>query len=107
MGILANLYESRHGPDARSVLSGNLKGVCVINADGPFDPSVEYPAVRIIGNGPGMCRAVPCEAADQGKWLRFGGRYIAVSDSRLSACAERACDGPFYGAVALHDRYEG
>jgi len=37
-----------------------------------------------------------------GKWYMMGGNYGATSDSRFNALIE----GDFYGAVAIHDRYE-
>lgn len=36
----------------------------------------------------------------------FGGCYVATSDSRFSDEVERIVGGRFYGAVALHDRFE-
>lgn len=37
-----------------------------------------------------------------GKWYMMGGNYGATSDSRFNTLVGRG----FYGAVAIHDRYE-
>ncbi len=109
MGIIAEIYEGKYGRDKLSVLPEYVTEVCVVNAEGPFEPSELCPAVRIVpaNGGPGACRAVPVEAADAGKWLMKGYSFIHSSDSRFSECAGKACGtGRFYGAVALHDRFE-
>lgn len=108
MGILATIYNGPAGMDALSVIPRSAKGVCVVNAAGPFEPDAEYPAVRIVATaGPrGCARAVPVEASDAGKWLMKGFSFIASSDSRFQECVETVTGAPFYGAVALHDRHE-
>lgn len=106
MGLIGYIYTSERGLDPLSVLPRNAKRVCITNANGPFDPSDDLPPVKIIaGNLPGTLRCVPVNVPS-GKWLSFGGSYVACADSRFRELCEQLLDAPFYGAIALHDRCE-
>jgi hypothetical protein len=110
MGIHVSIYNAeRSGRDALSVIPAAAKGLCIVNASGPFEPSADYPAAKIVpaAGGPGAARCVPLEAFEAGKWLMKGYSFVASSDSRFSECVEKVIGARFYGAVALHDRCEG
>lgn len=68
----------------------------------------ELPRVLLVkGNLPGTIKAIPCDDAGNPKGgSMMGGAYIASSDSRFSAACDKITGGRFYGAVALHDRFE-
>jgi hypothetical protein len=109
MGIIANIFSNEGRRDSLSVLPERARAVCVINADGPFEPSVECPPVMVMkaAGASGCARIVPVNAAGVVQaGVSFGGRYIASSDRRFGEAVERACGQHFYGAVALHDRLE-
>jgi hypothetical protein len=108
MGIIANIYDCEHGRDRLSIL-GAVKRVTVVNAEGPFEPTEDCPAVLLVPtNGSRGCiRAVPADAYKAGKWLMKGYSFIASSDGRFYAAVEELTGAPFYGAIALHDRCEG
>lgn len=58
------------------------KGFCVVNAEGPFSPSDDYPAA-MLDNGPyDSLRLVPVGLKESGAWVMFGGNYASTSDSR-------------------------
>lgn len=107
MGLIVSVYK-----DADSNYDCTMNGVtsrftkmCVTNVDGPFDPSDDCPAVKLVeGNLPGTAKIVPEEC--EGKWSMFGGNYAATSDSRFSEAIESIVGGRFYGAVPVHDRVE-
>jgi hypothetical protein len=111
MGIYAKIYSSSYGRDPLSVIPSAAQEVLVINADGPFEPKAGVQLVRLEGGYAGSAvRAVPINAnGSKAPNLMFGGRFIASSDSRFGRAVERERgDGAqFYGAVPLHDRYEG
>ena len=105
MGLIVSVYK-----DAGSNYDCTMNGVtnrftelCVTNVDGPFDPSDNCPAVKLVeGNLPGTVKIVPEEC--EGKWSMMGGNYAATSDSRFSEAIETIVGGRFYGAVPVHDR---
>ena len=107
MGLIVSVYK-----DADSNYDCTMNGVtsrftklCVTNVDGPFDPSDDCPAVKLVeGNLPGTAKIVPEEC--EGKWSMMGGNYAATSDSRFSEAIETIVGGRFNGAVPVHDRVE-
>lgn len=121
MGIHASIYASGDwGRDPLSVLPPGAQEVLVINAEGPFEPRPGDVLVKIESHVFGCARAVPVlpDGSDDKRWLMFGGRFIASSDSRFGQLVEKvilerqrkeypdARRHHFYGALPLHDRYE-
>ena len=54
---------------------------------------------------------VPASRDRDGNWIAAcngmsGGNYAVTSDSRLNALIAEVTDAPFYGALAIHDRFE-
>ena len=109
MGLLVNVYKSgNYDCTNGGVSSRNIKGLCLTNVDGPFDPCDEYPAAKLVKQtfasfGPSV-KVVPEEA--EGKWTMMGGNYAATSDSRFTEKVEEMLGHHFYGAVPIHDRVE-
>jgi len=106
MGLIVNVYASRDGYDCTlNGVTNRFDQLCVINVDGPFEPSDDCPAVRLEkGAMDGIAVLRPIEA--DGQWTMFGGNYAATSDSRFSRAVEKITGHRFYGAVPVHDRIE-
>ena len=107
MGILVNIY--RAGRDCTNGGESSFaKGFCVVNAEGPFEPSEKYPAAELVVAEPmagrKILRLIPESVKDKGRM--FGGNYAAASDSRFGELCEKLLGTNFYGAVAIHDRVE-
>lgn len=106
MGLHIYVYRNDLGDCTNGGISSKVKGLCVINVDGPFQPSVDYPAVELVdGHIAGTLRLVPVDY--KGKWYMMGGNYGATSDSRFSEACENLSGHVWYGAVPIHDRFEG
>lgn len=105
MGLIAQIYHPDGGDCSNGGLSSKTSKVCIVNIEGPFEPSVDAPAVLLVpGFGSGFARIIP---ANMGAiHTMFGGCFVATSDSRFSNAVELLTGLPFYGAVALHDRVE-
>ena len=104
MGMLAHIYDSPLGNCSNKGLSSKFKEVCVINVEGPFDPSPDAPAVKLVKRDHGNIVCIPVGLED--KWTMFGGAYVSTSDSRFND-AVRKLSGYAHGfPVALHDRVE-
>jgi len=96
-------------------ISARCDEVTIMNADGPSEPTPDAPAVLLVANGPGMVRAVPAVRIDD-EWHpleledvvgpAMGGAYVASPCTPFSDATEEITGAPFYGAVALHDRFE-
>lgn len=82
--------------------------VCVVNAEGPFDPSDDCPAVMLVPHRTlkGAIHAVSLHHHETGQHTMMGGNYLASSDSRFWELCERLGASRFHGAVAIHDRVE-
>ena len=110
MGLLVNVYKdasSKYDCTNGGVSSRNIKGLCLTNVDGPFDPCDEYPAAKLVKQTFGFgssVKVIPEEA--EGKQTMMGGNYAATSDSRFSDKVAQMLGHHFYGAVPIHDRVE-
>lgn len=107
MGLIASILK-RNGEDcSNGGLSSRANGVCIVNVDGPFEPSADYPAVKLVKRprvGNVVCE--PLAEHERGEWLMAGGCYVTTSDSRFSEAVQRMSGYQFGFPVALHDRIE-
>jgi hypothetical protein len=102
-GIRADIYRSDFGDFSGGGISGRVKEVTIIDdrIDGPFEPSDDAPAVRIVERvimGKPYVHVEPIDQPDGMLGPMMGGTYVATPDSRLRAIAT--------GAIPLHDRFE-
>lgn len=114
MGLIVNVYRSSGSDCTNGGISSKHQTLCVVNAEGPFEPTENCPAVMLDNHYPGIVRIVPAVQGALGhwfvnktKWFMAGGNYAATSDSRFSYAIEALTDARFYGAVSIHDRVEG
>ena len=87
----------------------HIKGLCITNCDGPFDPCEDYPAARLVVRsimGRKIVNIVPEEELEKKSWTMMGGNYGGTSDSRFGDKVEEMMESAFYGAVPIHDRVE-
>lgn len=116
MGITLDIFKSSMGDFSGGGLSSRAERVTLVNVEGPSEPSREAPAVALLaGHTPETVRAVPVIANGSDYELvepegsvgpMMGGCYVGTADSRFSRAVEEITGRRFYGAVALHDRYE-
>lgn len=113
MGLNVSVFRNPLGNFTNNGISSKVTELCIVNIKGPSDPSCYAPAALLVkGNLKGIVHIVP--AAKNGDrwqpatgWAMMGGNYAATSDSRFTEAIESLNGGhPFYGAVAIHDRYE-
>jgi hypothetical protein len=110
MGLIVGVYRNPLGDFTGSGISGRHLKLTVVNVDGPFDPTPDAPAVALLDGPLGTKRIVPVLGDNDEGWQMvepdgycgpmMGGNYAATSDGRWSRAVG------FYGAVAIHDRYE-
>jgi hypothetical protein len=111
MGLIANIYKNNGQDFSNGGLSSRVNEVTVVNVDGPFEPTEDRPAVLLVeGNARGTVKVVPALEGGDG-WTAWpgsmmGGCYVATSDARFTQAVEDLLGISFYGAIALHDRYE-
>lgn len=111
MGLPARIYtEAGKGYDCTNGgWSSRYLQVCIVNAEGPFEPDDEHPAVLVRKHRTvNALHVVSQEDLDNGKWTMFGGNFLYCSDSRFGElCRRILCDPDAYiGAVQIHDRIE-
>lgn len=100
MGLHVSIYRSDYDTEL-NVFYGK-KGVTVINVEGPFQPSEDYPAALIKdGYTSGSKIIVPADDwTDKDGAQMSGGTFANSSDSRWSAASLT------YNAISIHDRRE-
>ena len=59
MGILGNIYDWSFGNCLNDGIRAKHTQVCVINVDGPFEPSQDTSAVRLIQRSTGNFECEP------------------------------------------------
>ena len=102
-GIRADIYKSRFGDCSNGGISSRVGTVTIIDdrIAGPFEPTDDAPAVRIVERmimGRPYVHVEPIDQPDGMLGPMMGGTYVATSDSRLRRIAQ--------GGIPLHDRFE-
>lgn len=105
MGLHLTVYRNPKYDCTMGGITSKYDTLTVINAEGPFEPTDDAPAVELVKHV-GTVHLKPVER-DPGKWYCMGGNYAGTSDSRFGKAIEKMLGHRFYGAVAVHDRAEG
>jgi hypothetical protein len=112
MGLLVSVYQFPLGDCTNKGISSGVRDLCLVNVDGPFNPSSTAPAAFLVkGNGQGLVKIVPAAKNDEKwqpatGWWMMGGNFGATSDSRFHQAVEAITGSRSYGAVPIHDRME-
>jgi hypothetical protein len=120
MGMLVQIYRQvnrQHADGSAHMVdctaggwSSKFNTVCVTNIPGPFEASLDVPAVKLI-DGPGPAPnpiLVSEEDLKLRRWTMFGGNFAFTSDSRFSkAVRDMYGTDIAVGAIKCHDRVEG
>ena len=106
MGLIVNVFRANRADCTNGGISSKFDSLCIVNIDGPFEPSERNPAAILVNGSYGSKHIRPAKLvagewiADRDKWYMAGGNFAATSDSRFSDAVG------FYGAVSIHDRTE-
>lgn len=103
MGMIVYVYRNPLGDCTNNGASSRVGRFCVTNIEGPFEPTDDAPAARLIRGPYDSLRLVPQALIDAKAWVMFGGNLAMTSDSRFSA-AVKAMGGA--DAVKIFDRVE-
>lgn len=107
-GIIARVYHSDYQGGGAS---DRLKEITIVGpeVDPAFAPTPDRPAFELVQHVRGsVCLQPVGGPADKRKVIgpMFGGNFAHTSDSRVSEAIARLLGHRFYGAIAIHDRYE-
>ena len=106
MGMIVSVYKPADGTDCTNRgLSSYNYDLCVVNVEGPFEPSKTAPAVKLVKGPFDTARLVPVGLIENNIQPIFGGNYGATSDSRFRKAVE-AMTGAFIDIVKIFDRVE-
>lgn len=126
-GMILNILSPQHGNSSNGGVSSRCPQVTVTRIldrtgqPGPhtmqpvpvacrvFEPKEDRPeAVLVLMRVAGklLAHVAPWRADGAGQPL-MGGCYVATDDSRWARCVEAVLGHSFYGALPLHDRWEG
>ena len=112
MGLTESIFRSHRRDCTNGGASATADSFTIINIDGPSNPTPTAPAAVLKeGNLAGTAIIVPVhDPAGTGKpghvGPMMGGNYAASCDSRFRQAVEAITESRFYGAIAVHDRYE-
>ncbi len=113
MGLIANIYRSDYDSDLNAF--HGKRQITITNADGPFQPTADAPAAHIargplghpiiVADGEYLAELLPDGGNDMIGPMA-GGTFAETSDSRFGRAIRKITGTDFYGALAIHDRYE-
>lgn len=112
MGLIVNVYRDSLGDCTLNGVSSKAETLCVINVDGPFEPTPDTPAVKLVRKDFGFgssIRLVPVDAnGDPLEGVMLGGNHAGTSDSRFARALSALMGGDNFGlrAVPIFDRIE-
>jgi hypothetical protein len=117
MGLPVYVYrDSALGDCTNGGVSSKFTRLVVMNVEGPFSPTDDTAPVLLERNAGNSVRIVPAKLDAAGDWVplkpentagpMMGGNYAATSDSRFGQAIRKILGHDFYGAVAIHDRFE-
>lgn len=107
MGLIGNVMKSASGDCSNGGLSSKFNRVCIVNAEGPFAPREDLPAVKLVVRNLFGTPYVHAEPVELKGHAMFGGCLIDCSDSRFSAKVAELSGYAHGYPVKLHDRVEG
>ena len=102
MGLIASIYRSSY--DSQMNVFYGKSEVTLINVEGPFNPTENAPAAKLIQGYGNTVIIVPADDEFEGVQMN-GGTYASTSDSRFQRAVEKIA-GVSHFAVAIHDRRE-
>src|SRR4051812_39382854 len=108
MGLRANIYKHKGRSFSNGGISSYADEVTIVNIDGPYEPTLSAPAVRLQrGAFPNTAEVVPelAPSPEHSIGPMAGGTYVAYPDSRFRD-AIRKITGSYDTVVPLHDRFE-
>lgn len=106
MGLPVSVYRHSKYDATNGGISSKFTELTVINAEGPFEPTEDRPAVMLVKNPYDSVVIKAVSDIEAGHWCMMGGNYAATSDSRFREAIEKMTGHRFYGAVPIHDRVE-
>lgn len=110
MGLHVNIYKHDQWGDCTNggASSRKIKGFCMIDMEGPFEPCEDYPAARVVyRENLDYYHIEPVEQYYRGEkvegevWAMFGGNYAKTSDSRFAYKGKK-----LRYPLGIHDRIE-
>lgn len=115
MGLHVYVYKHPLGDCTNRGISSNVRQLCLVNVEGPFEPKADTPAAMLVTNPFGSVVIKPAIVDPNGsgewivdpkKWFMMGGNYGAASDSRLSEALMAMGYANTYIGIPIHDRVE-
>ncbi len=102
MGLHVYVYKWNLQDCTNKGVTSHVNRLTVTNVDGPSEPTVDAPEALLLSGPHGTKHVVPLTGHETDGMVgpMMGGNYAASHDSRWSEAVG------FYGAVAIHDRWE-
>jgi hypothetical protein len=107
MGLLVTVYYNKaYRACANKGDSTWAESICVVNVEGPFQPSAERPAYVLTTNACGNPVLQPQDVPEGMVGPMDGGNFGSSCDSRFNIAVRKLAGFDFYGAVPIHDRFD-
>lgn len=103
MGLRVSIYRADYD-SGMNFFHGN-QSVTLVNVDGPFEPTADAPAAKLVQGYGKTAIIVPVDEWTDGPQM-FGGTFGSTSDSRFQSAVRELTGGLDHLAVAVHDRRE-
>ena len=104
MGLIVSIYRADYD-STMNVFHGKSR-ITLVNVDGPFQPSENAPAAKLVAGYGNTVIIVPADETEFDGVQMMGGTFASTSDSRFQRAVETLGGGVSHFAVAIHDRRE-
>jgi hypothetical protein len=106
MGIIVQVLRNSLGDSTADGVSKFQDQFVVGNTEGPFSATGSEETLYLKVSYRNTIKLVTQREIDTGETAMAGGNFASSSDSRFKRAIEELTGQRFYGAVAIHDRYE-
>jgi len=109
MGLTVHVYRNGNYSDSTNDgISKYYDRILLANVEGPDYPDEsELPTAYLVeGNLSGTIKIIPAIKPEGSSGPMMGGNYASSCDRRFGEACEEITGNRFYGAVAIHDRFE-
>ena len=108
MGMLVNVLSRRDGDRSNGGVSRTNDTLLVIEAGAAAPLDATMPVMVLVQHAPGAVSLRPLHhtPSSKGEVGPIAGGNLAVGDKRFNEAVQKLLGTKFYGAVAIHDRFE-
>jgi len=105
MGLRVQIFKWSLGDCTKKGMSSTCDALTLINVEGPFEPTPDAPAAKLLLRKTGNAIIRPADIPPN-KWTMSGGNFAYTSDTRFCEALRLLTGYAHSFPVSIHDRVE-